>query len=151
DPTYGTLVDNTTGISVYVPLQQQYRAELTTIVARSADGRPIAGEIRAAVASLNSNVPITNTQTAEEYTSLGLLPQRIGAWVAGSLGLVGLLLATIGVYGVTAYIVTCRTREFGIRIALGATPGDIIGMVVRRAAVVLAVGSAIGVFVAAGA
>src|SRR5262249_59814690 len=64
DPSYGTLVDNTTGISVYVPLQQQYLSELTTVVARSADGRPVTNEIRALVASMNPNVPITTTARA---------------------------------------------------------------------------------------
>jgi ABC-type antimicrobial peptide transport system permease subunit len=151
DPTYGTLMENSTGIYIYVPLQQQYHAGLTTIVARSTRGQPLASALRAALASMNPNLPITDTQSAVEYTSLGLLPQRIAASVAGSLGLVGLLLAAIGIYGVTAYAVTRRTREFGVRIALGATTADIVGMVLRHGLGLAAAGTAIGLLLAAAA
>jgi ABC-type antimicrobial peptide transport system permease subunit len=151
DPTYGTLIDAASDIYIYVPLPQQYHAGFTTIVARSTHGQPLANALRAAVASMNPNLPIGNTQRAEDYTSLGLLPQRLAASVAGSLGLVGLLLAALGIYGVTAYAVTRRTREFGVRIALGATSGDIVGMVLRHGLGLAATGSAIGLLLAAAA
>src|SRR5262249_43896130 len=93
DPTYGTLIEGTTGLYIYVPLQQQYVRGTPMIVARSKDGHRIAEELRATVAAMNPSLPIVSARSGEEYTSLGVLPQRIVAAVAGSLGLVGLLLA----------------------------------------------------------
>jgi predicted permease len=152
DPTYGTLLEGTTGLYIYVPMQQQYRRGMPTmIVARSRDGRRIAEELRSLVATVNPNLPIVASRSADDYTSLGVLPQRIVAAVAGGLGLVGLLLAGIGVYGVTAYAVARRMREFGVRMALGATGGDIVGMVLRQGMGVTAAGAAGGLVLAAGA
>src|SRR6185295_17898799 len=92
DPTYGTLLEGTTGLYVYVPMQQQYRRGMPTmIVARSRDGRRLAEELRSLVATVDPNLPIVASRSADDYTSLGVLPQRIVASVAGGLGLVGLL------------------------------------------------------------
>jgi ABC-type antimicrobial peptide transport system permease subunit len=75
-----------------------------------------------------------------EITALGLIPQRIAAAVAGALGVVGLLLAAIGIFGVTAYAVTRRTREIGIRVALGARSWQVLRSVTAGAALNLAIG-----------
>src|SRR6185295_11705244 len=83
--------------------------------------------------------------------SLGLVPQRVAASVSGSLGLVVMLLAAIGIYGVTAYAITRRTREIGVRIALGAQRADIVGMVLRQGMSLALAGSAIGLMLAAAA
>jgi ABC-type antimicrobial peptide transport system permease subunit len=99
----------------------------------------------------NSNLPVVSAQTLDDYASLGLIPQRIAASVSASLGIVGLLLSAIGIYGVTAFMVTSRTREFGIRVALGAQPRDVIRMVLRQGMVLAGLGVAIGIVLAAGA
>ncbi|MGB7218788.1 MAG: ABC transporter permease [Vicinamibacterales bacterium] len=135
---------------VYVPFQQRYDPFMS-IVARTANGQRITSEIRALVASMNPNLPITAAQTLEDVAALGLAPQRIAASVSGSLGSVGLLLAAIGIYGVTAYAVTRRTREIGVRLALGASRADIVRMVLRQGMSLAAVGSVIGLLLAAGA
>jgi ABC-type antimicrobial peptide transport system permease subunit len=87
----------------------------------------------------------------EDYAALTLIPQRIAAAVSGSLGIVGLLLAAIGIYGVTAYMVSSRTREIGIRVALGAQRGDVVRMVLRQGMMLAFTGMAIGLALAAGA
>jgi predicted permease len=149
DAKYAFLGEEPTGF-VYVPMQQQYIPR-TTIVARASGGRRLAADIRSLLASMNPNVPVVNAQTFEEYASLGLIPQRIAASVAGSLGVIGLLLAAIGIYGVTAYMVTSRTREIGIRIALGARRGSVVRMVLRQGMILTLIGAAIGLVLAAAA
>ena len=108
----------------------------------------IAGPIRQVVTSLNRNLPVLTSQTLEEAMAFTLLPQRIGAFLSGSLGLVGLLLATMGIYGLIAFIVAQRTREIGIRLALGATRAAIVELVVRFGVKVVAGGTALGLLIA---
>jgi putative ABC transport system permease protein len=150
DVTSSSLIDGLAQLFVYVPLQQQY-APNVMIVARTAHGQPIADELRALVTSMNPNLPIVTTQTIEDSMALGLVPQRLAVSVSGSLGLVGLLLAAIGIYGVTAYWVTRQTREIGIRLALGAERAEIVRMVLRQGLSIVAIGSVIGLALAAGA
>jgi len=149
DAKYRTLGDPPR-MFLYVPMQQQY-VPRTTIVARSTNGQRLAVELRTLIASMNANLPIVTSQTLDEYTKFGLVPQRIAASMSGTLGIIGLLLAAMGIYGVTAYMVTSRTREIGIRIALGAERGDVVGMVLRRGMILVLIGIAIGTLLAAAA
>src|SRR5712692_6491390 len=99
---------------------------------------------------MDPNLPIVRAQTFEDYSALGLVPQRVAASVSGSLGAVGLLLASIGIYGVTAYAVARRTREIGIRMALGAQQSDVVRRVLRQGMTLALCGVGIGLVLAAG-
>ena len=128
---------------VYLPLRQHYTPKVTVLV-RTADGRSVVRDVRTIVAAMSTALPALSMQALEDAVAVSLAPQRIGAFVAGSLGLVGVLLAAIGVYGVTAYTVSRRTREIAIRTALGAQRGTVARLVLRQAILLTTIGCAIG-------
>jgi predicted permease len=133
---------------VYLPLGQHDTSNLSLIV-RSADGRSVAGGVRAAIAGMRAAPQSVSLQSLDDLVAVALTPQRVGAFVAGGLGLVGVLLAAIGIYGVTAYTVSRRTREIAIRTALGAQRGTLVGLVLRQAISLTAIGCAIGLVLGA--
>jgi ABC-type antimicrobial peptide transport system permease subunit len=105
------------------------------------------GPVRETLRRIEPNAGI---EVATLYSSIGLafLPSQVGAALMGTIGLLGLLLAAVGLHGVMAYSVARRTRELGVRIAVGATRGDISRMVVLDSARLILFGSAIGVAIA---
>ena len=133
---------------VYLPFAQRFWPRVALLV-RTADDRPIVPEVRSIVRSMNPNLPITESLTLSDVTAIGVIPQRIAASVAGTLGIVGLLLAAIGIYGVTSYAVSRRTREIGIRMALGADRRSVLRLVLRQGLVLASIGAGIGVVFAA--
>jgi predicted permease len=139
----------TSPLAVYVPLQQRYNPRMTIIV-RSTDRRRLTSDIRALVQSMDPNLPILAARTLEEEITGPVQNQlRVAASVSGSVGVVSLLLAAIGIYGVTAYVASRRTREIGIRLALGAQRADVLVMILKQGMVLVAIGSAIGLMLAA--
>jgi len=135
------------GPYIYAPITQLYDPRVAVVV-KTAGGTAIP-QIRALVRELDPNLPIAQALPLAEVTAVGLIPQRIAAGVAGSLGVVGLLLAAIGIYGVTSYSVSRRAREIGIRVALGADGRSVLRLVLRQGIVLTLVG--VGIGVAAGA
>lgn len=134
---------------IYVPLAQQYLSDITLYVRRGPGGSRL-GDLREAIAAFDRNLPVIHAQTLREATAVSLLPQRLAAWIAGSVGTIGLLLAALGLYGLTAFAVTQRARELAVRMALGATRRDVVSLVVGQSARLALIGTATGLALAAG-
>jgi predicted permease len=149
-----SLVDGLAEPYVYLPLAQSADTGMTTtmsIVSRVRGGGRLELPLLGIVRDLDPSLVVVNTQLLDDAVALGLAPQRVLVAVAGTMGIVGLLLASMGIYGVTAYSVAVRRREFGIRLALGAPRMRVIGMVLRDGMVLVSVGASIGLILAAGA
>ncbi len=132
---------------IYVPMAQRYSSRTNLVVRGS--GTSVIPELRNLIRGMNANLPVTEALPLTEVTALGTIPQRIAAALAGTLGVVGLLLAAIGIYGVTAYAVSRRRREIGIRIALGAERSDVMRLVLAQGGKLAALGVVIGLGLAA--
>ncbi|HEY1305957.1 MAG TPA: ABC transporter permease [Vicinamibacterales bacterium] len=133
---------------VYLPFRQNYRNG-TTIVVRTSNGRRVGNQLRSIVTGMNASLPQPTARPLEDVLAVGLLPQRLGAAIAGGLGILGILLAAIGVYGVTAYAVAQRTREIAIRSALGAPRRVVVTLAMKHAIALAGIGSLIGLALAA--
>jgi predicted permease len=133
---------------VYLPYAQWPSADMT-ILARVAQERAgIAETLRKIVRELDPDLPIDANVPYEEVMGIALLPSRATAVLTTIFGTIGLALASLGLYGVLAYTVTQRTREFGIRLALGAERGEVRTLVLRDGVKLAAVGLAIGLGIA---
>jgi ABC-type antimicrobial peptide transport system permease subunit len=135
----------------YFPISQHWRPSRSLLVRSALGAEQLAPAIQRAVRALDPALPRPMVSTLRYENRVVLLPQRVAAMVTGALGGVGLLLASVGLYGVIAYSVNRRTREIGIRLAIGAGRGDVLGMVVRDGMRLAGVGVVIGVALAAGA
>ena len=128
----------------YFAMAQQWSPTQTLFVRAAISGPQSGDAIRAAVKSIDGYVPTPAVTTLAEETTFALFPQRVAAIVTGVLGAGGLLLACAGLYGVMAFVVSLRTREIGVRMALGARPGDVLRMVVNDGLRLAGIGVVIG-------
>ena len=108
------------------------------------DPAPVAAAIRAAAKDVAPAIPPVEVHSMNQLMGDSLIPERAMSQLSGGFGLLALLLASIGLYGVMAFNVTARTNEIGIRMAIGAQPGDILRIVLRETLVLLAIGTAFG-------
>ena len=120
---------------------------MTMVVLAAADTSPLAlaSDVRAAAVRVNPNVPLYDLRALDDlYRSRALLPSRLISRVVTALGVLGLVLACVGLYGVVTLLFSGRTHEIGIRMAVGASPLRVLGMVLSHATFLLAPGLVLG-------
>jgi putative ABC transport system permease protein len=117
---------------------------LYTAVRTSVDPLSLEPEVRNLVSSMDRDIPVTDVQTLRDRIGLELAQPRFAMVLLSAFAGLALLLTVVGLYGVMMYSVSRRTREIGVRLALGAARSGVQAMVLRQAAVLLAVGTAIG-------
>jgi len=131
----------------YVPYHQQVNKLGIMCLAVHTSGNPasIATRVRQELRDIDPNLPVLNVTTVEQQLNGILVQERLTATLAGFFGLLAVLLACLGLYGVISYAVTRRTSEIGVRLALGATPAQVLRMVLKESLVLVLVGIAVGV------
>ena len=136
---------------LFFPMSRSETSTLRLFVKTSGDPAPMVAEVRNAIRGLDASLPVYDARTLNEHMQVAVFAQRMAADLLGAMGVLALLLAAIGLYGVMAYAVSQRTQELGIRLALGASPGSLLGMIVRQGMKLTTIGLAIGLALALGA
>jgi len=131
---------------MYVPVEQAPNVESSpTIVARTVlDAGATASELRRAVSAIDRSVPVDRVEMMEQLVSGSVAQPRFRALILAALSILALVIASVGIYGVMNYLVIQRTREFGIRMTVGATQIDVLRLVLGRAAVLIGAGTCVG-------
>jgi ABC-type antimicrobial peptide transport system permease subunit len=133
-------------IQAYVPyMNSPYLSGMTIYVRTAGEPNQLMSSIRAKMRDLDANIPVYAMRTMDEQISNSLSTDRMIASLSTVFGSVATVLAIIGLYGVMSYSVAQRTREIGIRMALGAEQGKVIGMVMREVTMLIAIGVTVGV------
>ena len=129
---------------VYMPLTQRHETGVTLYVRSSLPPERLVASVRHGIQAIEPNLPVPNIQTMDQTIGTSLYASRMGATLLSVFGLLALLLASLGVYGVLAFSISRRRRELGIRMALGADRRRVCSLVIREGMWLVGIGLAIG-------
>jgi putative ABC transport system permease protein len=138
-------VSQPAGFQLYFSALQEPAKDMTLLIRTTTEPLSLAEAAKQTVYGIDPQQAVSNVTSADQLASDSIAAQRVSTALSGSLGGLALLLASIGVYGVMAYSVSRREREFGIRMAMGARPRDILSLLMRRSGVLVLLGVAAGV------
>jgi predicted permease len=141
DVKYRTLGERETPF-FYVPATQRYENIMWLLIRRRGDS--VVPQVQALIHQIDPNLPVVQAASLSDLTAFTLFPQRMAAWLAAIVSAIGVLLAALGVYGISAYEVSQRTREIGIRVALGAVRREVLWLILRYAGRLVGAGTALG-------
>lgn len=136
---------------VYLPIAQQWRSRSEILIHSTSSTEAVTMALLREIAALDPTLPAPRVTTLKQATAVVLLPQRVAAAVTGALGAIGLLLAAVGLFGVLSFSTAQRTREIGVRLALGASRLGIVRMVLGEGIRLVGVGIAVGLALAVAA
>ena len=133
---------------IYMPHEQEYVPAMQLVVRTETEPEAFGSAVRGAIQDIDPAMPVFAMLTLADQLDFSLWPARTGATLLGAFGLLGLILASVGLYGVMSYAVSSRTREIGVRVALGAKASAVLRMVMARGVGIILVGVAIGLALA---
>jgi putative ABC transport system permease protein len=132
---------------LYVPVQQAYRRAgggLYVVVRTAGDAGALARPLSQAIARIDAGIALSNVRTAQSYVDDNLGVPNLVGWLLSAFGTIAMILSAVGVFAVTAYSVSRRTREFGVRLALGGNPRALVARVIGRGIALAAGGTGVG-------